>query len=363
MRQSDWPMANRSERLSDARHVTMASHAPASESCREQGTPQLAVRKTPCAISDTSDECVDMTEPPSAEPSQSDALSEGSQSNAPPSPAPKATDNVVQQDFANPTLSVIDSLSRKPSTSGLSHASATVSREGTPPPLPPRPNLGLLESRPSTSHSVRMGRPNLVSKATTQLSFADSANHQNESRAPSPSRASKARSYFGLNLGSKQTSDADDSASVRSVLPAADVGLDAESMLGEGMGEHEKPLLASLGYNTQDAESMFAPDPAFEQAFEAEFDEIEDMAQDGSNEGQRLSMYLDFGACADSICRIHHESMARKAEAFLDLVQCGKAHLQSAWRRPADYQLHRRGTDHHLVLPIHRRYIARLYCW
>ncbi|KAF1977054.1 DUF254-domain-containing protein [Bimuria novae-zelandiae CBS 107.79] len=225
-----------------------------------------------------------MTEPPPAEPAQSDAPSETSQSNAPSSPAAQKNDHVEQQDFANPTINIINSLSRQTSTSGLSLASA-VSREGTPPPLPPRPNLGLLDSRPPTSHSVAPGRPRLVAHPTTQLSFADSANHQNESRSQSPPRASKARSYFGLNIGSsRNTSDTEDIASIQSVIPVSDAGLDAESMLGEGMGDHEKPLLESLGHYPHDAESMFAPDPVFEKAFATEFDEIEEMAVDGSNE-------------------------------------------------------------------------------
>ncbi|KAL5438267.1 Vacuolar fusion protein mon1 [Paraphaeosphaeria minitans] len=230
-------------------------------------------------------DAVDMTDTPSAEPS---AASGSTESNAPssPAPAPKKSDHVEQQDFINPTINIINSLSRKTSTSGLSLASG-VSREGTPPPLPLRPNLNPFDSasRPTTSHSITPGRPRLVSKATTQLSFADSTNHKNNSREPSSSRAPKPRSYFGLNLGSLgNTSDGEDSASIASIAPAAEVGLDAESMLGEGMGIHEKTLLASLGQHFQEAPSMFASDPVFEEAFANEFDEVEQMAQDNSNE-------------------------------------------------------------------------------
>ena len=199
-------------------------------------------------------------------------------------------------------------------------------------------------------------RPHLVSKATTQLSFADSSNHQNESRAPSPSRASKARAYFGLNLGSsKNTSDADDSASIRSVIPPSEVGLDVESILGEGMGDHEKPLLVSMGHHAEDAESMFAPDPDFEQSFATEFDDIEEMAQDGSNEGQRrASLNIDVCASADSIGSIHHESVARQTKTLLDIVECREAHIQSPRRRPADHKLYWSRPDHHLLLPVYQ---------
>ncbi|KAL1601741.1 Vacuolar fusion protein mon1 [Paraconiothyrium brasiliense] len=271
-----------------------------------------------------------MTDATSAEPS---AASGSPNLGAPssPAPAPKTNDNVEQHDFANPTINIINSLSRKASTSGLSLTSG-VSREGTPPPLPPRPNLNLLDSasRPSTSHSLTPSRPRLVSKATTQLSFADSANHKNESREPSSLHASKRRSYFGLNLGSsRNTSDGEDSASIASVVPAVDAGLDAESMLGEGTGDHEKALLTSLGHHARDAESMFAPDPAFEQAFTKEFDEIEDMAQDGSNEGQRhipMSMCAAFvsRARADSYIESIIKAWRAKLKHFLILSSAGK---------------------------------------
>lgn len=64
-------------------------------------------------------------------------------------------------------------------------------------------------------------------------------------------------------------------------------------MLGEIVGDHEKSLLRSLGHSFEDKEntSIFTPDPQFEHAFVHEFDEIEDMQPDGSNEGQELASY------------------------------------------------------------------------
>jgi hypothetical protein len=58
-------------------------------------------------------------------------------------------------------------------------------------------------------------------------------------------------------------------------------------MLGEAAGLSEKSLLRSLGHSFEDKEnvSMFAPDPELETAFAHEFDEIEDMQPDGSNQG------------------------------------------------------------------------------
>lgn len=272
----------------------------------------------------------DMTDTPSTEPS---AASGSAESNAPssPAPAPKKSGRVEQQEFVNPTINIINSLSRKTSTSGLSLASG-VSREGTPPPLPPRPNLNLLDavSRPSTSHSITPGRPRLVSKATTQVSFADSANHKNESLETNSSRASKPRSYFGLNLGSPgSTSDGEDSASTASVNPAVEAGLDAESMLAGDMGVPEKALLASLGQHSQDAPSMFGSDPDFEEAFAREFDEVEEMAQDNSNEGQRHSHLFLYaahvsGTRADSYIESIMKAWRAKLKHFLILSSAGK---------------------------------------
>ncbi|KAF2018311.1 DUF254-domain-containing protein [Aaosphaeria arxii CBS 175.79] len=209
-----------------------------------------------------------------------------------PSPkiSPKKPDAVEQQDFVNPTLNIIQTLSRKTSTSALSTRTTLPSREGTPPPLPPRPmNLAFLDSRPSTSHSVAPSRPQLVSKATTQLSYTNTQTH-NDLRDDSPSSgASRARNFFGLNVRST-ASDADDSASVKSYAPTTiEVGGgDSESTLAGIMDDHEKSVLQSLGhkFSDQEAESLFPNDPNFESAFDREFDEIEGMASDGSNEEQ-----------------------------------------------------------------------------
>ncbi|KAF2827544.1 DUF254-domain-containing protein [Ophiobolus disseminans] len=201
----------------------------------------------------------------------------------------KADRSVSQSDFANPTLNIINSISRRASTSSV----IAPSREGTPPPLPPRPQLGLLSSRPSTSHSIRKtpSRPQLVSKATTHLSLSNGQAFASDARDDSPaSSASKQRSFLGLNLTSNNTSDIDDNASVMSYMPRDGMG-DTESIMGEVMGqqeksETEKTLLRSLGHKFVDteAQSMFPSDPQFEAAFDSEFYEVEDIKADGSNE-------------------------------------------------------------------------------
>lgn len=52
--------------------------------------------------------------------------------------------------------------------------------------------------------------------------------------------------------------------------------------------KQEEALLRSLGHRFEDSEaqSMFPPDPEFESSFDREFDNVDDMAADGSNEGQ-----------------------------------------------------------------------------
>ena len=112
----------------------------------------------------------------------------------------------------------------------------------------------------------------------------------------------KQRGLLGLNVASNNTSDIDDNASVRSYMPRDGMG-DTESILGEVMGQQEKSatertLLRSLGHKFVDSEaqSMFPVDAQFDAAFNREFDEIEDMNADGSNEGQTHC------ACRHSMC-------------------------------------------------------------
>ena len=270
-------------------------------------------------------------------------------------------DPIEQQDFANPTLSIIRNFSRSTS------ASSVATKEETPPPLPPRPALGLL-SRPSTSHSTAAGRPQLLSKATTQLSVARTQAFATDAKDESPtSSGPKTRDVLGASLGAHNLSDADDGASIRSYAPTIEAAGYQESLLGEVMGqaeksEQEKSLLRTLGHKFVDAEaqSMFPPDPYFEEAFRREFDEVDEMALDGSNEGQTHGMYLEV-ALADVVNRSRYAPVARKTEAFPHPLECRQAHLQPTWRRPAHHELHWCRTDHHILLPVHQRYIERIH--
>ncbi|KAF1928849.1 DUF254-domain-containing protein, partial [Didymella exigua CBS 183.55] len=174
------------------------------------------------------------------------------------------------------------------------------SREGTPPPLPPRPRpqlgvpTGSSLSRPASSHSIarQPSRPQLVSKATTQLSVTNTQAYGSDSRDDAASPASSVPRHVLPDLPSSTTSDADDGASTRSYAPTiAEAG--GASMLGEiadapEKSKQEETLLRSLGHGFGDAErqSLFPPDPDFELAFGREFEDVDDMAADGSNEEQ-----------------------------------------------------------------------------
>jgi hypothetical protein len=110
-------------------------------------------------------------------------------------------------------------------------------------------------------------------------------------------------------------------------MPREGMG-DTESILGEVMGQQEKSatektLLRSLGHKFVDSEaqSMFPPDPQFDAAFDHEFDEIEDMKPDGSNEGQTHTVPIDI-ARADVVNRSGYAPMACKAQAFPHSLEC-----------------------------------------
>lgn len=199
-----------------------------------------------------------------SETGKAEPQSQPSPSDAPNNPttvsiddAPKKADGVEPQDFANPTPSTAGNAPRSPSYSSVS----SPSREGTPPPLPPRPQLGVptFSSRPTSSHSILRApsRPQLVSKATTQLSVTNTQAFGNDPLDDSASPASSRSRSVLPSVSPNATGDADDSASVRSYAPT----IAGESILGEIMGAAEKSkqeetLLRSLGHRFENAESQ-----------------------------------------------------------------------------------------------------------
>jgi vacuolar fusion protein MON1 len=179
----------------------------------------------------------------------------------------------------------------------------TDSREGTPPPLPPRPSL--LETpkpRPhSPAASLRIttissrppssSRAPLPSRATTALSLADV--HVQSHAADDELRASPTShqiGFSGLRYGnSRRGSEGDDTASLRSYAPTLEAAGDMESMLGDVPHEQGtpgyKPLTPKARGKGIDEDDLFPSDPVFHEAFEHEFDELDDITSDGLNEG------------------------------------------------------------------------------
>jgi len=181
------------------------------------------------------------------------------------------------------------------------HIDMQVSRESTPPPLPPRPaNHDLLDGRPTTADMgslqlpKRTSRPQLQSHATTALSLTDvqiqsrgdnaSAQSSPTSREPSQKRS---LSRFGRF---KNNSETDDSASIQSYAPTLDVPYDNVSMLGDEPSPAWKALNSQMG-----AVDALQLDEEFQDALSEriafEFDDLEARAANGSNDSVLLDQW------------------------------------------------------------------------
>jgi hypothetical protein len=185
--------------------------------------------------------------------------------------------------------------------------SAPQSREGTPPPLPPRPMLlqtpnprphtsaGQLRPTRSSSSHRSASRPQLQSKATTAVSLADvhSQSHGGEESYPS-TPSSKQISFAGLRLGqNRRGSDGEDTASVMSYAPTLEAGTEVESMMGDVLHDRDTPGWTPITPRKDFSEgSLFPPDSEFEEAFEHEFDELDDVTSDGLNEGELFCLTM-----------------------------------------------------------------------
>jgi hypothetical protein len=195
--------------------------------------------------------------------------------------------------------------SKSQEESKTSNTSAPESREGTPPPLPPRPSLlqtpnqrprtsaGQLTLPRSSSQQRSASRPPLQSQATTAVSLADvhSQSHGGEESYP-PTPTSRHIGFAGLRLGSsRRGSDGEDTASVMSFAPTLEAGLEVESMMGDVLQDRNTPGRMPITPRKDFSEgSLFPLDPDFEDAFEHEFDELDDVTSDGLNEGELFRM-------------------------------------------------------------------------
>lgn len=191
------------------------------------------------------------------------------------------------------TLSSPTTTTDKASSSGRGTENHEISRESTPPPLPPRP--ANLQKSGSFIGLRTPTRPQLQSKATTALYLKDV---ESQVHSASPSRlypssahrtASRQRSFtnFGRYV-SRNGSDVEDNASVKSYAPTLELNGDLESLLGEATAEHQSPAWKADTEHWETLkmfQALLPEDVEFERSFTREFEDIDELDSDGSNEG------------------------------------------------------------------------------
>jgi vacuolar fusion protein MON1 len=161
----------------------------------------------------------------------------------------------------------------------------------TPPPLPPRPKPAIAKETSASFWSPSKARPaeksssgtHLQAKATTALSLADVQTLPHRSGTLTHiQQSSSSGSGAESNL---PVSDADESMSVLSG-GGAEAALEADSMLGEVLQKDAFPWTFT-GMKTpglKESSHLFPNEPEFGDAFEHEFDELDDITSDGLNE-------------------------------------------------------------------------------
>ena len=171
--------------------------------------------------------------------------------------------------------------------------------EGLPPPLPPRPGAAEYKRQRSTSTAgptKTPPRPELQSSATTAVSLTDIHTHayQDGSRdnfassARPQSSSSKAQSAYGSirRLKVQDASPHTDSSSIRSIAPTLGTLGDTESLLGVVLGGSSSHVdLPEVGITTD------GHDEGVDEGFPSEFDELESLSPDGSNEETLLNSW------------------------------------------------------------------------
>lgn len=191
--------------------------------------------------------------------------------------------------------SSLSDASKGPNDSGLEVVEArpidsssegrSASPEGSPPPLPPRPNtLGLLDEGGASLRVPRGAtQPNLQSKATTAVSITDiGSNGGAKENNPMHGLADNLRAKASLShIASSRASEAGDSASIRSSIPHADSG-EADHVFSDFIvsddpvaQQDSSGLLRFPEFQADDVEDGFA----------SEFESVGNVDEDGNNEG------------------------------------------------------------------------------
>ncbi|KAI9722426.1 MAG: Vacuolar fusion protein mon1 [Chrysothrix sp. TS-e1954] len=182
-----------------------------------------------------------------------------------------------------------------------SSAVALPTCEGTPPPLPPRPQnqpIGPSKAIKNSPASLRIPkgaeRPRYHSRATTAVSLAgtEAQVHKESSKGKDPGTSSKDASRRSSLLrvglfGGGRSADHSDNASVRSLAsraPSVGTGTgDLQSLLGHGLGEGDESAWPSSAFDDASDESS-TERLQFETQLASEFVDLDDLKADGSNE-------------------------------------------------------------------------------
>lgn len=204
---------------------------------------------------------------------------------------------------------------RQTSRGSTTHGNSSVNTlEGEPPPLPPRPiHLDVNEARPPTSlgslsRPKKSSSPHLQSTPTTAVSLTDihTQSFQDGSRETyaSPSDRAQHRQLSGRQsssgrLRSRNGSEGDESESLRSYAPNGEARGDVESLLGEVLGQGEESpvwkLLSSHVEGINPFDLLAQDDGEATADFNHEFDELDEINEDGENEGTLFSRTITTG--------------------------------------------------------------------
>ena len=210
------------------------------------------------------------------------------------------------------------------------------------PPLPPRPtNLSLIQENVQGAgiaggKSDQSPRSNLLSRATTAISKTDiqTQSYQDGSRETFAASAEstppqKSSQAFGSirRLKGLGSSDAGDTASIRSLAPTLGRGGDNESLLGGVFGaSQDVPTWKLFGGQEgamEQAELDLSEDEEMDRNFYKEFDAIPDVDGEGQEEGSAACLHVAPLVAKKISEKLLHQWKS-KQKHFLILSSAGK---------------------------------------
>lgn len=222
----------------------------------------------------------------------------------------------------------------------------SLSLEDQRPPLPPRPNtLSLLNDEATPRTTLQAEPTTAVSRADVDSETPEAGlNASNSLVARGLARGLRARASLSQLASPKGSSDAGDSASIRSSIQNGDVG-DVEALFKDFVttetGGH--PEAASLFHFPE-----FAAEEVDDDGFLNEFEPVGELDEDAGNEGgcyfeSRFELRLIRSRFAASALEV-------EAEALSDLVGSWQTHLDAPRGRWTDIYLYWCYSDYHIVL-------------